>query len=186
MPPFVPSVTAQSAATLAGNNQANLATPVTGLQASIAAGNLAPAAFVDAILATYTPLTSPSQDVHQPGTDTIVSTAYVNFFGSWSLIAPVAKTYLLHVDVTCWTSVLGLGSRSTATFQLLVDGAVVPLNNGTACIDMISTVNFSSGSWRVPLTLTAGIHTVQLQVKVNSGATVSNSGNGARVFSVTG
>jgi hypothetical protein len=186
MPPFVPSATAQTAATLAGNNQANLAAPVTGLQASIAAGNLAPAAFVDAILATYTPLTPPLQDIHQPGTDSIVSTAYVNFFGSWTFNAPVAKTYLLHIDVTCWASVLGLGSRATATFQLIVDGVAVPLNNGTACIDMISTINFSSGSWRVPIALTSGFHTVWMQVKVNSGATVSNSGNGARVFTVTG
>jgi hypothetical protein len=53
--PFVPSTTAQQIAALAGTNQAGLATPLTGLQASIAAGNLAPAALIDAIVSCFGP-----------------------------------------------------------------------------------------------------------------------------------
>lgn len=46
--PFTPSTTAQAIATTAGSNMASLTTPLTALQTSIAGGNLAPAAYIDA------------------------------------------------------------------------------------------------------------------------------------------
>lgn len=47
---FIPSATAQAVATGIGDDMANLATPITGMQTSIAAGNLAPATLVDGII----------------------------------------------------------------------------------------------------------------------------------------
>jgi hypothetical protein len=59
---FTPSTTAQSIATSQGNNLANLATPLTGLQSAIAGGNLGPAAMIDPILSymTTVSVTAPS------------------------------------------------------------------------------------------------------------------------------
>lgn len=48
---YTPSAAAQALAAQAGNNMATLATPLTGLQTSIAAGNLAPSAYLDALFA---------------------------------------------------------------------------------------------------------------------------------------
>jgi len=176
---FVPSTAAQNTATLAGSNQAALASPLTSLQTSITGGNLAPAALIDAILSS---VGYQAQDVSGPGAQTSTG-SFANVFPSYTFNAPIAKKYLVHIDVTVSATVLTAG-RASMSFQLLVNGAtVVPLNTGV--IDMISTVNYWSASWRAPVTMNTGNNTLQLQWAANTG-TASSGGGGNRIFTITG
>jgi hypothetical protein len=180
--PFTPSTAAQNAAALAGANQAALASPLIALRDSIVAGNLAPAALIDAILSA---VGYQGRDVSF-GAGTTTSASYVNAFGSWTFSAPIAKVYLLHIDAVVSSSVL-VGGRSQANFQVLVNGSPVAIDGGQAIIDMISSTNYWSGSWRVPVTLNAGNNTIQLQALQNvAGANIGFAGSAHRTFTITG
>lgn len=177
---FVPSTAAQNTATLAGSNQASLASPLTALQDSITNGNLAPAALIDAILSSTG---YQGQDV-STSSATISSASFVNIWGQWTFNAKVAKTYLLHLDV-CLSAATLVGGRALAQLSLVVNGSTVPFLTNSPVIDMISTVNYWNGSWRGPIALNAGNNTIQLQGAAVVG-TFSLGGNGQRTFTITG
>lgn len=89
-------------------------------------------------------------------------TTHSNVFPSWSPSIPIAKTYTLHVDLTCFMSV----ASDTVFFEVLVDGATTGAGNLTNS----SSLNFTTLSLRQKVTWrqfvafgTAGSHTLQLR-----------------------
>ena len=128
-----------------------------------------------------------AQDVVAGTGATSSSISYADVFASYSFIAPLTKTYLIHVDIAIEASALDPGSlRCSTFFQLVINGSTtVPLYEGI--IDITSTLPVSCGSFRTPVAMTAGSNTIQLQWKVGSIHETATATSGCyRVFSIVG
>jgi hypothetical protein len=121
------------------------------------------------------------QDIAQTSSTTTTG-AWANIFPAYTFAAVAAGTYLVHLDVLTSATVLSAG-RATAVFALVVNGTSYGLTGGE--IDVISTANYWSASWRTPVPMVAGNNTLQLQWYGPVG-TMSMGGNGCRVFTITG
>lgn len=154
---YTPTTAAQNTAALAGTNQAGLAAPLTALQNSIAAGNLAPAALMDAILSS----------VGYQGRATVaaiaattVASTFTDYGTAYTFVAPIAKTYLVHVQASV-TSSNGGGTcyfrlNNTTTGNLFDESNYVSTNanfNGT----------HQSVSFVVAVPMNAGNNVLKLQ-----------------------
>lgn len=106
--------------------------------------------------------------------------SYTDVFSSFSFTAPISKTYLFHVDLSCFMS----GANDFAFFQFKVDGSVPggQPTNGTRHY-FTSLNDHKSISFRVPLALSAGAHTLQLQWKTAGTGTVT-TGTADKLFVV--
>jgi hypothetical protein len=179
--PFTPSTAAQNTATLAGTNQANLTAALTALQSSISGGNLAPAAFIDAILSS---VGYQAQHDVAGNSGTTTSTSFVDAgYSSMSWTAPIAKTYLVHVDASVYASA---GTADTIELRLVVDGSPAA-NTGPVYLYLPGTNIIVGQSWRVPVSLTAASHTLKLQWRTFAGAvTLASNSNTRLQITITG
>lgn len=119
---FAPSAAAQAAATLAGSNQAALAAPLTALRDSIVAGNLAPAALIDAILSA---IGFQIESNNALAANSTGSTSFGDVPGSSiTFTAPIAKTYMVHCDFSAYFTT---GSPpAVGLARLVVNGSAGP------------------------------------------------------------
>lgn len=104
--PFTPSTAAQNTATLAGSNEANLASPLPALQTSITGGNLGPAAYIDALLSA---LGTQLESNNPLGNNTATGSFNDVPGSSITFTAPIAKSYTVHCDFSASFSVGGYG-----------------------------------------------------------------------------
>lgn len=180
---FIPSAAAQNTAALAGSNQASLASPLTALQTSIAGGNLAPAALIDAILSSVGFQTK-IIDTSGPSTsNTTSSTSFVNMptGASGSFTAPIAKTYLFHVDLQGTFITVSSGDIS---YRFVVNGTpVTPTKAMTWTQNEVSSRK--NISFRQALAMNAGSNTIQLQWNVSAGTATWDVG-GSMTIHVSG
>lgn len=123
------------------------------------------------------------QDYQAATASTSSSLSFVDVggFPSWSFTAPIAKTYLVHVD--CTASLTGL-TNGVLFWQVV--------NNGNAITPSQSFV-FNSNLWalpmsfRVPVSMVAGTNVIKLQWKVNNASAVATTATtNFRCFTVTG
>jgi hypothetical protein len=185
---FTPSAAAQAIAALAGNNLAALAAPLAALQASIGGGNLGPAAWVDALLSS---LGYQAQSVAMSTAATTTSASFVDAAG-WSTFtfnAPIAKTYVVHVDLAVFLSAgngyayFQLVNTTTSTNYAPAD-AVVYLPSG---LTVAATQLSVPKSFRIPVAMSAGNNVLKLQWKQSGGATIgTDTTSTPRTFTVTG
>jgi hypothetical protein len=183
-----PSADAQAIATAQGNELAALATPLTGLQAAIASGSLAPAASVDPLLTIgYQAM----NDAVALGTASTSSPSFGDVgnglstgFSSWTTPAiTVAKTYVIWCRLSCYATTGG----GLVSFQLLVDG-VAPAGQPTSAqrIFLNSTLQQFPMFFGVPVSLAATTHIIKLQWKVSGTAVAQVDSNDGRTFWLTG
>lgn len=159
---FTPSADAQATAALAGSNQASLASPLTALQASITAGNLAPAALFDALLSAlgFQAESNNALGTHNNGG----SSSYADIPGaSFTFVAPIAKTYVVHADFSPYFSA---GTSPTGYVRLVVNG-----DNGPDMVLQVLTgnTNFLALHLMHAAVCALGNNTVKLQWKTSSG-----------------
>jgi hypothetical protein len=185
---FVPSAAAQATAALAGSNQAALAAALVALQNSISGGNLAPAALIDAILSS---VGYRDQSVAMSTSATTNSTSFVDATGwaSYTFNAPIAKTYVVHVDLAVFLSAgngyayFQLVNTTTSTNYAPAD-AVVYLPSG---LTVAATQLSVPKSFRIPVLMAAGNNVLKLQWKQSGGATIGTDiSSTPRTFTVTG
>ena len=104
-------------------------------------------------------------------------------FSTWTFTAPVAKTYVLHIDLRAYFSVLT--GNGQANFRVVVgstnyDIASAFVHGGTTGIHLPC-------SWRIPVAFAAGSNVIKLQAKTDSaGNFIATNTNDARTFTVTG
>lgn len=117
------------------------------------------------------------------------STTFVNVpnITAWSLSVPLAKTYLVHVDVACYMTALAGGQK--VIFGLALDGTQVatqPVNAMTFVFNQVSV--HMRLAFRVPVPFpTAGNHTLQMQWKVdNAGSTAVLDNGDCLTMTMTG
>lgn len=176
--PFTPSTAAQNTAALAGSNMATLATPLTGLQTSISGGNLAPAAYLDAILSSVG--FQVENAITGLASNSTTSTSFVDMPGtSWTFTAPIGKKYVVHCDTAAYFSA---GSIPFGNIRLVVNGDAGPsviLQNGTL-------VSYVPVHVMHAATLAAGSNTIKLQWAAGSGNTMNVNSFAYANYVVTG
>lgn len=124
------------------------------------------------------------------GTATTASTAFADVgngsstgFQTWSFTAPIAKTYLLRVDLDAFVTV----AIGRVSFQVAVDGTAPggqPSN--AASFFFNQTAVHARLSFVVPIALSAGAHTIKLQWKSDGSATANVNTDSFRCFTMTG
>jgi hypothetical protein len=101
---------------------------------------------------------------------------------TFSYDAPAARTYLVHVDLSCYVS-----AATRVSFRLLVDGVAVPNQPANAMSFFFNTLGEHNRlSFRVPVAMALGTHVLKLQWLVAGGATVTTDGNDFRCFTISG
>lgn len=127
MPPYVPSAVAQAAAVQAGLNEAALATPITSLRDSVAAGNLAPAAFIDAIIGlTTNPFGFQAEQNIILAPSSTSSTTFADVSGAeYTCNVTFPRTYTVHCDFSLFFSD-GDDAPLSALVRLVVNGSAGP------------------------------------------------------------
>jgi hypothetical protein len=186
---FVPSATAITMATTAGNNMFALDPKYTSLKDTIAGGSLAPAAFMDAIVAAQSPrcvaiyntvagqsIPNAAGTVVNFGTAELDTDSAVTIGATWRFTCPSAKAGVYHAS-----GVIGFGGPFGATAAIvatvLVNGAPVFCSNRYQCstTDSNPFVVFSG-----LLNLAVG-QTVSATIFHNAGAARSLDTGGASV-----
>lgn len=172
---YVPSAAAQATAALAGGNLASLALPMTSLQTSIASGNLAPSAYIDAVLSS---VGFQAESNIILGTASTSSATLANVPGaSFSFTAALAKTYLVHCDFGCFASAAGGNS-----FRLVVNG-----NSGPTLTMYIPASGQVCGFHLMhAAACIAGANTIAVQWAAGGVPTVQTNGNCYANYVVTG
>lgn len=125
------------------------------------------------------------------GAATTTSTSFVDIgngsstgYSSWTVTAPIAKTYLLRVVAKAYASVSPGGN---VYMQVLCDGSAIVGQPTATPRQFFGTLNmFWPLTWDVVVSLTAGSHTFKLQWKVDSGMTANVDTNGGRLFTLVG
>jgi hypothetical protein len=101
-------------------------------------------------------------------------------FSSWTVSAPVTKTYMLTADLSLYASVLGF----FYTFRVVVGSTnyeAAHMNGSFVAINAAHSKAFS-----VPVALVAGNNTIKLQWKTDGGLTAAVDTNSYRSFSLIG
>lgn len=173
--PYTPSAAAQSTAALAGSNMASLTTPLTALQTSIAGGNLAPAAYLDAALSAVG--FQLEQNITLGTASTASSTLASVPSASFTFTASIAKTYLVHCDFGCFAS-------AVTGFQLaiVVNGSAGP----TVSVCMPAAGTTAGFHLMHSAACIAGTNTITVQWAIASAATLSTNGLSYANYIVTG
>lgn len=183
---FVPSAAAQATATLAGANQAGLASPLTALQTSIAGGNLAPAALLDAILSK---VGYQAQDVQAASSTSTTSTSFTGNYvwPTWTTpTIAVAGTYLLTVDLTNFY-ISTAGGFNSISFQVEVNGVAQTQSYNSLVVGMNINTRVATFTIRTPISLNASTNTLKLMWKVDTNTITANvDGFCSRAFTITG
>lgn len=119
-------------------------------------------------------------------TTTNTTTTYTNVYAPWTINIPVAGTYVLHVDLTCYASNTGTNIH----FKTLVDGSTSGVTNYTYSMYISLPTNQINlripFSWRQPITFTAGSHTIQLQWATEGTGEAACNSSDHRLFTITG
>lgn len=106
---------------------------------------------------------------------------------SWTFSAPASKTFLVHVDVGLFVSVVAGGggyvflqlvNTTTSTNYAPADNMIFFLTTGVTLYK----------SLHIPVAMNAGNNVLKLQWKVNAATTTGDTDNGStpRAFTVTG
>lgn len=105
-------------------------------------------------------------------------------FVAWAVTVPVTKTYLLHVDTSCWMTV----AADAVLYQITVDGAAPggqPVNGMQFYFNAL--VQHQRVSFRLPLALTAGARSIALQwTTAGGGGTLNANANDCLLMTLTG
>lgn len=101
-------------------------------------------------------------------------------FGAWSFTVPVARTYLVHVDLQAYVAGVTDG---TLHWQTVVDGSPVGPEQSFVLHDNLWAM---PSSFRVPAALGAGGHTIKLQWRTGGAGTATLTTDCFRTFTVTG
>lgn len=106
-------------------------------------------------------------------------------YGDLSFTAPIAKSYLVHVDVTCYMSA-GTPSACNAYIALknVTTGAVYSATGGRANFAALSSSVLVS--FRVLVPMSAGANTLRLQWRITGGGTLSTNTACGRTITVSG
>lgn len=116
--------------------------------------------------------------------DSTSSTSFVDVsgFSSYSFTAPLAKTYLVHVDMSCYVAT----AVNNVSIRLMKDGASV-FDSPAARLAFSTLLEHSRLSFRCPVAMTVGANVLKLQWKVSSGAgSVNVDTSDFRCFTVSG
>lgn len=111
------------------------------------------------------------------------STSLVDAAGwtDYTFTAPVAKTYLVHVDVSAFCTVTaGVGSfglHNVTTLTSYTPNAILHYS----ALNVIYPI-----SYRVPVAMSAGSNTLRVTWAAPTSGTVNNNSNSFRVFTITG
>ena len=171
--PYTPTADAAAMTTALADNLAGAASP--GPWTALGAGGvsqLPSKAMMDALLSSIG--YRAQSDGAGIGTAATSSTSFADIgdgaatgFATWAVTVPVAKTYLLHVDLSFYVT----GAAGNVTFQIMVDAATTGVSNPAAAsvmgVNALST--HMAKSWRVPIAFAAaGSKVVKLQWKVSN------------------
>lgn len=165
--PYTPSAAAQALAVQAAANQAALAAPLTAMQTSIAGGNLAPAAFMDAIVSGASSFQGESNNTLSANSTT--SGVFADVPGSSiTFTALVGKLYTVHCDFAFAQSA---GTLVSNQVRLVVNGS-----NGPTIFALFGVVN-SHGSIHLmhAAPCAVGANTIKVQWAAGSGATLATT-----------
>lgn len=102
-------------------------------------------------------------------------------FADWTQSVPATKIYLVHIDVSGFSSTGGI-----IYFQLLVDGSAPTQPTGNEQITANGANHRGQVHIIVPVSLTSGSHTFKLQWKASSGATINVNADDYRTFTIAG
>lgn len=100
-------------------------------------------------------------------------------FTTWTVSAPIGKTYLLVVDLSAWSSVAGI-----AYFRVVVGSTNYETASGTFVFNATSDHRYKTFS--TPVVLASGVNTIKLQWKTDGTATAEVDGNDYRSFTLMG
>lgn len=175
---------------MANKIAANLAAAgLTAMQDSIAAGNLAPAAMADALLASMGFQAQSSSMAL--GTASTTSSSFADVgngtstgFAPYVFAAPIAKTYLVHVDLACYVTT---SVRCLLNFRLDVNGTTYE-PAATALADMNDSALFYPAHFRLAVPMVVGNNTIRIQWRRAAGASATGEVNvfTGRTITVTG
>lgn len=180
---YTPTQAAQRIAALAGTNQATLANPLTAMQTSIAAGNLAPAALIDAIVATRGFLFQDSSAA--TSTTSQSSTVAANVFSPCTFNSPITAQFFVTVDLDISCS--AFTSATSVLFNLVNTTVNITFNNLNSRI-VFTAADRRIVSFRFPVLMAAGNNNLQLtwQLETASMTALVTSGVNCRTFTVSG
>jgi|SRR5579871_4034368 len=139
-------------------------------------------ALVDAIMAS---LDYQGQSDAQASAANTNSGVFVDATGypTWTVTVPVTKTYVLHVDLSCWMGT----AADTVRFQIAVDGTGPSGQPIWAQRFLFNQTGVHTRlSWRQSLSLTAGSHTIKLQWLTLGPGFIQSDTNDWRCFTLTG
>lgn len=121
----------------------------------------------------------------------LTTTTYTAVWASYTFVAPIAKTYLVHVDVIGWyLTAFGLGGNTygSGLWKLQNNGADCQPTDlfteyDSAASHLRSTLHFIS-----PVVCIAGNNVLQLMWKAGEATTTlgASTGNDKRIFTITG
>lgn len=106
-------------------------------------------------------------------------------YGTWTVAVPVAKTYLLRVDLSCYMTV---GADQVA-FQVMVDGGAVAAQPDFAARFYFNSLSEHNRlSWLCPIAFAStGNKAIKLQWRVvNAAGTVTTNADDFRMFTLFG
>lgn len=180
----MPSSAAAAIATLSAANLA--ADGYTALQHSLAAGNTAPAAYIDGLVSG---LGFQVQDDGRSlgaasttsGTFSDIGNGTTTGFTPCIFVSPMTKTYLVAVD----TVILFTGSAMVCSLQLVNSTTSTNYFTNSMVVSEIATGTNARVSFRVPVAMTAGNNNLKLQWATNTG-TLSVDANAFRTYTITG
>ncbi len=103
-------------------------------------------------------------------------------FATWSFSAPIAKTYLVHVDLECYMTVAG----DAVVFQVVNTTTSVNYTDASAQITMTALNSRTACHFMLPVVMNAGANVLKIQWKTTGVGTATVDVADFRKFTVTG
>ncbi len=103
-------------------------------------------------------------------------------YTTWSFSAPIAKTYLVHVDLQCYMTV----AADSATFQLVNTTTSINYGDASAQITMTALNSRTACHFLLPVVMQSGANVLKLQWKTTGVGTAQVDVADFRKFTVTG